>query len=291
MNRLVSRLPGGLAATTVVATSIFSGISGSSAADVATFGRISVAEMSRNGYSRAYAAAVVAAAGAFAALIPPSVTIILYAIIAEQSVSAMIMAGVLPGVMSAVVLAGYVILNGFRTRTHALQIPSVSPPAESSLTLAPSGSSAAGVGTLTRTATVEAPPARTSGGASSGDGGTGAAGAKEFRSDAASLVYAAILFLVVVGGLYGGIFTATEAGAIGAFAALVIAIIARKRGEISIITLLWRSITEASQVTSMIFLLLIGGAIFSYALALSGVPIQISEWVAGLTLPPELTIG
>ncbi len=71
----------------------------------------------------------------------------------------------------------------------------------------------------------------------------------------------------------------------------MIAIIARKRGEISIITLLWRSITEASQVTSMIFLLLIGGAIFSYALALSGVPIQISEWVAGLTLPPELTIG
>jgi tripartite ATP-independent transporter DctM subunit len=84
-NRLVRRLPGGLPATAVLATAVFSGISGSSAADVATFGRVSVTEMSRHGYDRAYAAAVVAAAGTFAVLIPPSIVLVVYAIMAEVS--------------------------------------------------------------------------------------------------------------------------------------------------------------------------------------------------------------
>lgn len=288
VNRLVRGLPGGLAATTVGATAIFSGISGSSAADVATFGRIAVREMSGNGYSRQYAAAVVAAAGAFAALIPPSVTIILYAIIAEQSVSAMIMAGVLPGILSAVFLAVVVIVQGAR-RKAAAGAPAPAPAlVTGSMSVETDGSIAARTSGAVLTA--PAPPRGTAGSETQGTESLSSM-SSGLRDDMASLVYAGILFLVVVGGLYGGMFTATEAGAIGAFAALVIAIIARRRREISVHKLIWRSVIEASQVTSMIFLLLIGGAIFSYALALSGVPRELSMWVADLDVPPKVVVA
>lgn len=285
VNRMVHRLPGGLAATTVVATSVFSGISGSSAADVATFGRISVREMTRNGYTREYSAAVVAAAGAFAALIPPSVTIILYAILAEVSVSAMIMAGVVPGVLSATVLAIYVVLRGVRQRRT---LTGSSPDDEATSTQSPTESSG-GVAVLTRSALATA--ARTQPRQPLLVKDVPAEERLTQSGDLASLGYAAILFAIVIGGLYGGVFTATEAGAIGAFAALVIAVIARRSEEVSLTRLLWRSITEASQVTSMIFLLLIGGAIFSFALALSGVPTEISEWVGGLSLHPSVVVA
>ena len=259
VNRFARRLPGGLAATAVGATALFSGISGSSSADVATFGRISVTEMGRHGYSRHYAAAVVAAAGAFAALIPPSIGLVIYGILAEVSIGAMILAGLLPGLISAVLLGVYVVVRawiderrGFVAGTAARPQDAQDEPDED-LDLGPRRS---GIG-----------------------------------ADLSAMFYALVLFLIVVGGLYAGVFTASEAGAVGALAALVIAVLNRKYHRLSFLELARRSLTETANVTSMIFLLVIGGAIFSYALALSGTPSRITEVILGFDIPPTAVLA
>lgn len=260
VNRFARYLPGGLAATAVGATAMFSGISGSSSADVATFGRISVTEMGRHGYSRDYAAAVVAAAGAFAALIPPSIGLVIYGILAEVSIGAMIVAGLLPGVISAVCLGLYVIVRARidEKRGHV-------------------------AGKSSRPQAVV--------GEEASDGIDPAKHPSSIRADMSAMFYALVLFLIVVGGLYAGIFTASEAGAVGALAAVVIAALNRKYHRLSFFELSRRSLTETANVTSMIFLLVIGGALFAYGLAYSGTPGKITEFILGLNIPPAAVLA
>ncbi|KQW45003.1 hypothetical protein ASC77_19660 [Nocardioides sp. Root1257] len=292
VNRIVHRLPGGLAASAVLATSIFSGISGSSAADVATFGRLSVTEMSRNGYSRNYSAAVVAAAGTFAVLIPPSITVVIYGFIAGESVGAMILAGVVPGILAAVVLTGYVITRAVVSPAGSTEFGRRVPRetvSEASPALATAGvSSATSVtsrGTLPTPETPSLPPASSQGGA-----GAAATSGGGLVYDLMSLVYAGILFAIVVGGLYSGIFTAIEAAAIGAFVALIMAVAIERGRPSKLLPLLWKSVRETVSVTSMIFLLIIGGTIFATALAYSRLPVTMVEWAADLPVPPTVVI-
>lgn len=281
--RVMRWLPGGLAATAVLATALFSGISGSSSADVATFGRISVTEMVRKGYGKAYAAAVVAAAGTFAVLIPPSLAIIIYAITAQQSVGAMLLAGVVPGIVSALCLALFVVARAALSKDAqfgARDLVTVGGAPEPVLL---------GVGGTASRATVSS--------ATSGDSTADpqvapevvtAAGQPEPRGGAVlAVVYAGILFMAVIGGLYSGVFTATEAGAVGAIVAALIAVAATAGTGISLRRVLWNSMTEAAETTSMIFLLVIGGGVFSFSLALSGLPTTIAEWAGGLDLAPH----
>jgi C4-dicarboxylate transporter DctM subunit len=252
VHRLVGWLPGGLAASAVGATALFSGISGSSAADVATLGRISVNEMSRHGYSKAYAAAVVAAAGTFANLIPPSLGIVVYGLLAEESIGRLIMAAIVPGVLSAIGLATFVVVR------------------------AATSSADAGRGGRRMSLPDEA-PARVEARAS-------------VAADLVGVVYAAIIFAIVVGGLYGGFFTATEAGAVGAFAALLIMFISRTAGQTRR-QILGTSLRETAEVSSMIFLLLAGGAMLSYFMATSGIAANLAGWVIDLPVPPKVTIA
>lgn len=264
---LVGRLPGGLPATTVVATSFFSGVSGSSAADVAAFGRISVSEMRRHGYRPEYAAAVVAAAGTFAVLIPPSLVLILYGITAGIPVGHMLIAGVVPGALSCAVLAMFVVAQSTlglpgprherRPRRRRATIPAA--------TGAP----------------VEAAPAES-------------VVAKATAKDLVGIGYAVVIFAVVIGGLYGGFFTSTEAAAMGAVVALVIAAVAsapyRRRAPRRIASLLTVSLRETVEVTSMVFLLLIGAGIFNYFLASARVPVQLAEWIVDLPVDPSVVV-
>jgi tripartite ATP-independent transporter DctM subunit len=250
-NRLVRRLPGGLAATTVVATAIFSGISGSTAADIAAFGRLSIIEMKKHGYGASYAAAVVAAAGTFAVLIPPSIVPVLYGIIAGESVGALLLAGIVPGVISCAALVLWVVGRGIlRPGSY---IPQTAP----------------------KIVDAEGKPQR----------------ASRMPREFVGLLYAAILFVIVMGGLYAGVFTATEAGAVGAFAALVIAIIASRSQSKSLLSLIRDSIRETAEVTGMIFLLLIGGAIFAYFIVVSQLPAMVTEWALDLPIPPKALVG
>ena len=103
--RWVGWLPGGLAVSTVFATAGFAAVSGASVATAAVFARIAIPEMLASGYDRRFAAGVVAAGGTLASLIPPSAILVIYAIIVEQDVGRLLLAGFLPGMFSAVVYA------------------------------------------------------------------------------------------------------------------------------------------------------------------------------------------
>jgi TRAP-type mannitol/chloroaromatic compound transport system permease large subunit len=103
-------LPGGLAVATVMATAGFGAVSGASTATAAVFSRVAIPEMLKNGYDRKLAAGVVAAGGTLASLIPPSAILVIYAIIVEESVGALLLAGFLPGLVSALIYGGIIVL-------------------------------------------------------------------------------------------------------------------------------------------------------------------------------------
>lgn len=257
-NLLVGKLPGGLPVTTVLATTLFSGVSGSSAADVAAFGRISVNEMRRHGYRPEYAAAVVAAAGTFAVLIPPSVVLVVYGITAGVPVGQMLLAGLFPGIISCAVLSLFII---FHTRRHR---PGARPGRRNPVFAVDSDEPAVQ---------------------------TGHERIRSNRSDLLGIVYAGMIFVVVIGGLYGGLFTSAEAGAMGALTAIFIVLLARRSAPTTLRRLLAASLRETVEVTSMIFLLLIGAAVFAYFLASGRLPADIAEWMLGLPVHPLVVIA
>lgn len=255
IHRVVRKLPGGLAATAVLATGAFSGISGSSAADVAVIGRMSVREMVRHGYDRAYAAAIVAAAGMFASLIPPSLLIVLYGIVAQESIGALILAAVIPGCASAAILATFVVVREVILRRRG----SVS---------APSEDVQAEVTGITQGMPLPTPE----------------------KHGVRGLLYAALIFAIVIGGMGIGLFTATEAGAIGAFTALVLVVVSKKVRDRSAWLTVRSSLKETAETTGMIFLLVIGATMFTYLIASSRFPMDATAWVTSLNVDPKVIV-
>lgn len=254
VERGIAWMPGGLGATAVGATCLFSGISGSSAADTATFGRLSVNEMSRYGYKKEYAAAVVAAAGTYASLIPPSVGIVIYCVIAELSIGKMIITAIVPGVLSAIVLILFVVVRAMitpYTAGYGAKPPKVMDSSTGNVVKPKRGS---------------------------------------LLHDLSGALYAVVIFAIVVGGLYGGMFTPSEAGAVGAFAAMMIAFFAKPKG-VGMKFLIQRSVLETSEFTSMIFMLLIGGAILSSFVSISGLASSMVEWTTSLPVSPKFIVA
>jgi len=227
----VGHLPGGLAIATVFGCAGFAAASGASTAAAAVFGKVAIPEMDRYGYDRKLSTGVVAASGTLAALIPPSALIIIYAILAEESVGKLLIAGILPGIVSAII---YALMLYIRLRLN----PGLGRPQ---------------------------PPT-------------------SFKEKLISLRGVAaipVIFIIVIGGLYLGIFTPTEAGAAGAFSVLVLIL---GMGRFT-----WSSFKDAlldtGRTTVMIFLIIVGVLIFMRVLALSGASMAFIKWTAGLAVP------
>lgn len=135
----VGWVPGGLAVATIFATAGFAAVSGASTATAAVFSRVAIPEMLKYGYDKKLAAGVVAAGGTLATLIPPSAILVIYAIIVEESVGQLLLAGFLPGAVSALVYAGIIVVwalykpeagpavSGFSWRERMSSLPSISP--------------------------------------------------------------------------------------------------------------------------------------------------------------------
>lgn len=135
----VGWVPGGLAVATVFATAGFAAVSGASTATAAVFSRVAIPEMLKYGYDKKLAAGVVAAGGTLASLIPPSAILVIYAIIVEESVGQLLLAGFLPGLVSALIYAGIIILwalvrpneapsvSGYSWKERFASLPGVSP--------------------------------------------------------------------------------------------------------------------------------------------------------------------
>lgn len=229
----VGHLPGGLAIATVFGCAGFAACSGSSTASAAVMGKIAIPEMRKYGYDQKLAAGVVAASGTLASLIPPSFVIVIYGIITEQSIGALLIAGFIPGVISALI---YAAMLYFRSRFSRGGLAQTLPPTPW----------------------------------------------KERLISLRSIWGMVVLVLVVLGGLYAGVFTPTEAGGVGAFGAFLMALLLRRLSWSNI----KESLLETGKTTAMIFTILVGVLILLRLLALSGITKLFTTTMLSLPWPP-----
>lgn len=233
--RWVGWLPGGMGVATVFSAAGFAAVSGASVATSAVFARIAIPEMLELGYDKRFAAGVVAASGTLASLIPPSAILVIYAIIVEQDVGALLMAGFLPGAFSALVYAGLVII-------------------------------------LAKTRKNFGPPV------------TGFSWKQRFESLPGAMPIFFVVGIIVVC-IYGGVGTPTEAGSLGAFVILCIALYKGMRMKD-----LMGALMETGKLTVMIFTIIWGVLLYVRFLGFADLPSAFSDWISSLDQSPMLTL-
>ena len=238
-HRLLRKVPGGLGHATVVGNAIFSAITGVTVAAVVLFTRLAVPEMLKRGYNARLAVGVVAGSAMLGMLIPPSVLMIIYAVLTEISIGDIYNAGIVPGI----ILAG-----AFSLAIYIIAV------------LRPEW-----VGRDAAAQNMKGMEAMTD---------------DESRSLVAQSAPIIILVLLVLGGMYGGLFTATEAGAVGAAGALVIALWRRALD----LPTFWSVLIDTGYVTASLILIIASASMFSRFLALSGVPAFLGNWVQHMQL-------
>ena len=226
-------LPGRLLHVNVVGCAIFAAVSGSSAATCATIGKMSLPELKKRGYPDGISIGSLAGAGTLGLLIPPSIIMIVYGVSAEVSIAQLFIAGVLPGVMLALLFSGYLV-------AWALLNPSLVPPADAPMRL----------------------------------------GAK--LRESRHLIPVMLLIAAVLGSIYSGLATATEAAAVGVLGALAIS---AAQG-----TLTWHtfkvSLLGGTRLYCMIALILAGAAFLTLSMGYIGLPRHLAEWIGTLGLSP-----
>jgi tripartite ATP-independent transporter DctM subunit len=217
VNRWLESVRGGLFMATTVASAGFAAISGSTVVNAAMFTRIALPEMMQLGYNKGISAGCIAAAGTFAALIPPSLTFVIFGILTGESIGALFIAGILPGLLTA---AFYIAAIPFMVRMR----PDWAPPTISRSTLREKIFGLKGIWPML------------------------------------------VLVFIVLGGIYTGITPPTAAGALGAVGALAISV-ARRRISTSNV---WEAFKQTAELTSVLFILIIAGLLFSRFLVISG---------------------
>ncbi|MDQ0313610.1 TRAP transporter large permease [Amorphus orientalis] len=229
---LIGHWRGGIAMATVGASAGFGAICGSSLATAATIGRVAMPEMRSRNYADSLAAASVAAGGTLGVLIPPSIILILYAIMTGESIGALFAAALIPGLIGTVLYMAAV-------KVQVMRKPELGP---------------AGTRFTFREKLV-----------------------------ALSRVWDALLLIgLVIGGIYGRIFSPTEAAAVGAGGALLITAL---RGKLTG-AILVKGLAETASMTGMIFLILIGASLFNYFIELSNLTGVLTDAIQASGLPP-----
>lgn len=263
--RVSHRIPGNLGVATLLACGGFAAVTGSSVATAATFGRVAVGRMAERGYRADAAAALVAIGGTLGVLIPPSVVLVVYASLTGTSIGKLLLAAVVPGLLTMAVYIVFVIVLYMRGFFNVKELTAKVERAEKRERAASLNASTVTTLERNKTVTYEAP--------------------KVSGRNIVGALYTLLLFAIVIGGMYLGWFTATEAGAIAAFVALVIVIIRLSRGGAKA-TLggVKDSLIESASLGSMIFALLAGGGIFSFFLLKTGIPSILTRQVVDMGL-------
>jgi tripartite ATP-independent transporter DctM subunit len=233
----LGRLRGGLGLVTIISNAIFAAVTGVSIASAAVFGKIAVPEMLRFGYSKRFSMGCVAGSSALGMLIPPSLLLIVYGILAGQSIGKLFIAGIIPGILLAGTYSAAVLIMAYfypRILGKPLRPEKIS-------------------------------------------------WTNRFKSlgRASSIGF---LIAMVLGGIYAGVFTPTEAGAIGCVGAMIIMLV---KGRFNMENLSY-SLMETGLTTASVFLLIIGAQMFARMLTVSGVVASLSEYSTTLALPPKL---
>ncbi len=229
----LANLPGRLLHTNIVGCTVFAAVSGSSAATVTTVGKMSIPELRKRGYPEQLIVGTLAGAGTLGLMIPPSLTLIVYGVTINESISKLFMAGVLPGLTLGLLFMGYIVFWSF-TR------PDEVPPPDPAMTF------------------------------------------MERVRASRFLIPVACLILTVLGSIYLGFATATEAAAFGVVGALILA---AAQGSLD-----WRtfstSLMGATRTSCMIALILAGAAFLALAMGFTGLPRALAEWIASMNLSP-----
>ena len=224
-------LPGRLLHVNVIGCAIFAAVSGSSAATCATIGKMSLPELSRRGYPDSMAIGSLAGAGTLGLLIPPSIIMIVYGVSADVSIAQLFIAGVLPGVMLALLFSGYI-------AAWALRHPALVPPRDEVLSF------------------------------------------RQKLAASRSLIPVVLLIGAVLGSIYAGVATATEAAGVGVLGALILS---AAQGSLGWATFR-DSLMGGTRLYCMIALILAGAAFLTLSMGYIGLPRHLAEWIATLGL-------
>ena len=217
----------------MVGCAIFAAVSGSSAATCATIGKMTLPELKKRGYPDDMVIGTLSGSGTLGLLIPPSIIMIVYGVAADVSIAKLFIAGVLPGILLALLFSGYIML-------WALRNPDQVPPRDAPMSL------------------------------------------REKLQASSSLIPVVLLIAAVLGSIYTGIATATEAAAVGVLGALVLSI---AQGSMTR-AVFWESLMSATRLYCMIALILAGAAFLTLSMGYIGLPRHLAEWIGGLGLTP-----
>jgi tripartite ATP-independent transporter DctM subunit len=227
-NAMFGHLRGGLGMATVLACGGFAAICGSSVATAATFSTVAYPEMRRYGYPASFSTGVIAAGGTLGAMLPPSTVLAVYAVLTQQDIGKLFMAGVFPGLLA---MAMYVLTIAVLVLVAPKFLPAGNPRPWSE------------------------------------------------RLDALKDVWPSLLlFAFVIGGLYGGVFTPTEAGGMGAGGAFLLGLARRKLDRAKI----RHALLQATRTAAAVFTVLIGALMFGYFLTITQTPQKVTEFLIGL---------
>jgi len=232
-NSMIGHLRGGLGVATVLACGGFAAICGSSVATAATFSGVAYPEMRRFGYPQSFSTGVIAAGGTLGAMLPPSTVLAVFAILTQQDIGKLFMAGIIPGLL-AMLMYVLTIMLIVRVKPDWLPRGEIKPWAER---------------------------------------------AADLKNVWAPLV----LFIFVIGGLYGGFFTPTEAGGVGASGAFILGLLRRRLDRAKI----KEALLSATRTAAAVFTVLIGALMFGYFLTVTQTPQKLAEFLlTGLGLGP-----
>ncbi len=238
LSKWLRRVKGGLALSTMLASTVFAALCGSSPATAAAMGRISISEMIKRGYRQDFAAGVVAAGGTLGIMIPPSITLVIFGIITENSIAKLFMAGVLPGLLLSGLLCLFILV---RVKIQPELI----------------GQTGFGAVSSTTSATLQdrSGPIR----------------------DLLLIIPPMILIVIVLGSLYTGLTTPTEAAGFGAIGALLLVILSGRMKLKKFTSMM----SATARTSSMILFLIIGGMALSYVVSHLGIAQEITEVIVG----------
>ena len=232
----IGHFRGGLAMATIWASAGFGGICGSSIATTATMAKVAYPSMKRFGYSDRLAAGVIAGGGTLGIMIPPSTIMVIYGVFTETNIGKLFAAGIVPGILGAILLCVAVMYMNWRD-------PTSGPPGERSTW-------------------------------------------RERLLALKDVWGVAVLFIFVMGGIYGGLFTATEGAGMGAFGALVFSLWRRALTRRT----LYAALLESARTTAMLFMILIGALMFSEFINITTMPADLRALVTGYNLNPTVVV-
>jgi C4-dicarboxylate transporter, DctM subunit len=233
---VIGGVRGSLGIATVGSAAAFGAMSGSSVACVAAVGKLTVPALEKAGYGRNFSVSLITATGVIDVIIPPSIPMIIYAVAAQQSVTLLFLAGIVPGLIIAAALAAYVV-----TRAHRLGIP-----------VGPRPSVAAVLHSVRR---------------------------------AAWSIFAPVLIL---GGIYGGVFTPTEAAGVACLYAVFVSVVIYR--ELTLVQV-WRVALDSSLLVAQIMVLVAAAGAYGWLIATSGFPAQLVNVIAGWGLETWLLLA